>query len=102
MAHDHDTPNDDNIHPVSKKFLWLGDKKVIESFIWLPVIGLVITIMAGFMYPFDPKHKAPWDFFASWAIFGFLAYLIVVLSADPIFKLLSRKEDYYGEGSDDE
>lgn len=102
MAHDHDTASDENIHPVSKKFLWLADKKVVDGFIWLPVIGLVITVMAAFLYPFDPHHKAPWDFFASWGIIGFLAYSFVVLSAEPLFKLLSRPEDYYGEGSDDE
>ncbi len=100
MAHDHDTHSaldNDNIHPVSKKFLWLGDEKVRRGFIWLPFIGLAITVTAGFIYPFDPHHKAPWDFFASWAVIGFLAYCLVVLSAEPLFKWLSRPENYYGE-----
>lgn len=103
MAQDHDTPNDDNIHPVSKKFLWLASPKVVSGFIWLPVIGLVICFMAQFIYPFKKGHMAPWEIIpGSWAIIGFIAYTFVVLSADPIFKLLSRKEDYYGEGTGDE
>lgn len=102
MSHDHDVASDENVHPVSKKFLWLADEKVVGGFIWLPVLGLAVTTVAAFLYPFDPHHKAPWDFFASWGIIGFLAYSFVVLSAEPLFKLLSRPEDYYGEDSDDE
>lgn len=98
------TPKDDkDIHPLSRKLMFLGDHKFIESFIWLPIIGLAVTCMAGFLYPFEEGHAAPWDFsFGSWAIFGFLAYSFVVLSAEPLFKLLSRNEDYYGEGGDDD
>lgn len=102
MAHDKHTANDEGIHPVSRKFMWLADERVVKGFIWLPVIGLVISIMGAIIYPFYKGHKAPWDFFASWAIFGFLAYSFVVLSAEPLFKWLSRPEDYYGEGSGDE
>ena len=34
----------------------------------------------------------------SWAIFGFLAYSFSVFMAEPLFRLLGRKEDFYGEG----
>jgi hypothetical protein len=34
----------------------------------------------------------------SWAIFGFLAYSLIVFAANPLFRLLGRPEDYYGEG----
>ncbi len=88
---------DEYIHPLSRKFLWLGEQKVIDGFIWVPIIGLIISTMAVFIYPFDDAHKASWDFFASWAIIGLVAYSIVVISAEPLFRLLSRKENYYGE-----
>jgi len=45
-----------------------------------------------------PKHPAPWDFGFSWAVIGFVAYSVVVLSAEPLFRLLARGEDYYAEG----
>ena len=104
MAQDHISPEDDKIHPLAKKFLWLANPRVVRGFIWLPVIGLAVTYVAGFIFPFYPDHKAPWDinWLGSWGLIGFIAYTTVVLSADPLFKLLSRGEDYYGEGSDDE
>jgi len=89
--------HDEHIHPLSRKFLWLADPKIVNGFIWLPIIGLAVTIPLAFLYPFEEGHKAPWDFFASWAIIGFVAYSFVVLSAEPLFRLLARKENYYGE-----
>lgn len=103
MAKHKKTPDNENIHPVSKKFLWLADEKVVQGFIWLPVVGLAVTMVAQFIYPFEEGHMAPWDKIPwSWAIIGFCAYSFVVLSAEPLFKVLSRPEDYYGEGQDDD
>lgn len=42
MAHDNEPVDDENIHPVSKKFLWLADEKVVKGFIWIPILGLAI------------------------------------------------------------
>ena len=102
MAHKKIDPKDDDIHPLSRKFLFLGEQKFIDNFIWLSIVGLAITIPLGLYYKFDPHHMAPWDFFASWAIIGFVAYSFVVLSAGPLFRLLSRDESYYGEGNDND
>jgi len=85
-------------HPLAVPFLWLGKKEVIENFIWVPLAGMLITIGLGLIYFEDMHHKAPWDFFGSWALAGFVAYSLVVLSAKPLFNFLSRSEDYYGEG----
>ena len=103
MSHEPLSPEDDKIHPIARKFLWLADERVVRGFIWLPVVGLAITYMAGFLFPFEEGHKAPWDidWLGSWALIGFVAYSTVVLSAEPLFKLLSRNEDYYGEGDDE-
>ncbi len=84
------------IHPLAKPFLFLGKEKVKRGFIWFPVVGLIIVSAMGFFFP--PKHPAPWDFGFSWAVIGFVAYTIVVLSAEPLFKMLARDETYYGEG----
>lgn len=92
----------DNIHPLSQKFLWLTDKAVKDRFIWVSVIGLILTIVLSFVYP--NKHPGPWEpgvlSVISYGVIGFGAYTIVVLSAAPLFRLLSRNEDYYGEGED--
>ena len=86
-----------DIHPFAVPFLFLGRKSVIENFMWLPLIGMIIMIILGVVYP--PHHPAPWDVVpGSWAIIGFVAYTIIVLSARPLFSLLARSEDYYGEG----
>lgn len=98
MADSHSTDHhDEHVHPFARKFLFLADDKVVKNFIWLPVVGLAVTIPLALVYPFEENHKADWDFFASWAIIGFAAYTTVVLSARPLFAFLSRKENYYGE-----
>ncbi len=82
-------------HPMAVPFLWLGSAKTNRNFIFVPFIGMVIFSILGFFYP--PKHPAPWDFGFSYAVIGFVAYSFVVLAAHPLFKLLSRPENYYGE-----
>jgi hypothetical protein len=86
-------------HPAAVPFLWLGNEKVIRNFIWVPLIGLILFSILGIFNPHH--HPAPWDFFASYTLIGFVAYSFVVLCAWPLFKLLSRDENYYGEGDDD-
>lgn len=92
----------DEIHPFARKFMFVFDPKVKDRFIWVSVIGLVITIALSFVFP--NKHPGPWEpglvSVISYGVIGFGAYSIVVLSAAPLFKLLSRDEDYYAEGED--
>ena len=86
-----------NAHPFAVPFLWLGNQKVIDNFIWLPVIGMIAMIALGMVYP--QAKPAPWDVIpGSWALIGFVAYSFIVLCAKPLFALLARAEDYYGEG----
>lgn len=95
-------PDQDQIHPAARPFLFLGTAKVKRNFIWLPLAGMVLASLIGIFHP--PKHPAPWEMVGgtmipgSWAIFGFLAYSFIVLMANPLFRLLGRSEDYYGEG----
>lgn len=86
-------------HPLAVPFLWLGNEKVIKNFIFVPMIGLVLFSILGVFYPLH--HPAPWDFFMSYAFIGFAAYSFVVLMAWPLFKLLARDENYYGETEND-
>lgn len=101
-THDNAPETLDDIHPVSKKFLWLANPKVKRNFIWFTVAGLVLTVIFGYFVP--TKHPAPWEFgvlyAVSFGVIGFVAYSIVVFSAWPLFRALSRPENYYGEESE--
>ena len=92
----------DDIHPAAKPFLFLGKTSVKRNFIWIPLFGMIVSSILGIFHP--PKQPAPFEMIAatmipgSWAIFGFLAYSLIVFAANPLFRLLGRPEDYYGEG----
>ena len=88
----------DDIHPAARPFLFLGSLKTRRNFIWVPLVGMIICIILGVFHP--QKHPLPYEQYipGSWAIWGFVAYSIIVLSANTLFKFLGRDEDYYGEG----
>ena len=91
-----------DIHPAAVPFLFLGRESVKRNFIWIPLIGMILSTIFGVIHP--SKYPAPWekvgDFVipGSWAIFGFLAYCAIVFAAPALFRLLARPEDFYGEG----
>jgi len=83
-------------HPFAVPFLFLGRKHVQDRFIYIAVLGLLITVILGFVFPLH--HPAPYDRLpASWGWIGFLSYTFLVLCAKPLFKLLARPETYYRE-----
>lgn len=83
-------------HPLAVPFLFLGRKGVKDNFIYVALLGVIVTTILGFKYPLD--HPTPFDVVpASWAWIGFLSYTFLVLCAKPLFKLLARPETYYGE-----
>ena len=86
-------------HPAAVPFLWLGSKKTQRNFIYIPLSGMIIFSILGFMFP--PKYPTLWEYGLSYAAIGFFSYSFVVLAAHPLFKMLSRPENYYGEDSDD-
>ena len=88
----------DDIHPAAKPFLFLGNPKVKRNFIWLPLAGMIICIILGMFYPQAKALPIEKYIPGSWAIYGFIAYSLIVLSANSLFAFLGRDEDYYGEG----
>ena len=75
-------------HPLAVPFLFLGRKSVQDNFIWLALVGLIITVVLGFIYPL--KHPAPFEKIpASWGWIGFLSYTFLVLCAKPLFNSVS-------------
>jgi len=88
------------VHPAAVPFLWLGSKKTQRNFIFVPLIGMIIFSILGFVYP--PKYPTLWEVGVSYAAIGFVSYSFVVLAAWPLFKMLSRPENYYGEDGEDD
>lgn len=90
-------PSDENMHPMSKLlFGWVGSTRT-------PIILLILVILicAG-LVAFDlTVNRHEYLDFANangfYAIWGFAAFGLAVLSGWPLGKLLRRDEDYYGE-----
>lgn len=98
MSDPHLIEDNDHVHPLARPFLFLMSEKVKRGFIIVPAVGLIISIIFGFIYPLH--HPGPIDKMLpgfSWAVIGFVSYAFVVLASHPLFKLLGRKENYYGE-----
>ena len=87
-----------DIHPAARPFLFLGKENVKKNFIWFPLIGMIICVIIGVFYPQAKALPIEKYIPGSWAIYGFVAYSLIVLSANSLFKFLGRDENYYGEG----
>ena len=94
---DEPMPNDDDLHPMSKLlFGWIGSPRTP-----LIVLLLVILICAGLVVFDLSVNRHEYVDMANangfYAIWGFAAFALAVLSGWPLGKLLRRDEDYYGE-----
>jgi len=95
--HDEPKPNDDGMHPMSKLlFGWVGSSRTP-----LFILLLVIVICVGLVLFDLTVNRHEYLEFANangfYAIWGFAAFALAVLSGWPLGKLLRRDEDYYGE-----
>lgn len=90
-------PNDDDMHPMSKLlFGWVGSPRTPLIFLILVIlisIGLVLFDLTVDRHEYLDFANAN-GFYAIW---GFAAFALAVLSGWPLGKLLRRDEDYYGE-----
>lgn len=90
-------PSDEKMHPMAKLiFGWVGSPRTP-----IMLLILVILICAG-LVAFDlTVNRHEYLDFANangfYAIWGFAAFGLAVLSGWPLGKLLRRDEDYYGE-----
>lgn len=90
-------PNDDDMHPMSRLlFGWVSSPRT-------PLILLVLTVVIALslvLIDFAVNRHEYLDFANAngfYAIWGFAAFALAVLSGWPLGKLLRRDEDYYGE-----
>lgn len=90
-------PNDDDMHPTSKLlFGWVSSPRTPLILLILVIvisIGLVVFDLAVNRHEYLDFANAN-GFYAIW---GFAAFALAVLSGWPLGKLLRRDEDYYGE-----
>lgn len=90
-------PDDANMHPLSKLlFGWVGSPRTP-----LLLLILVVTICIGLILVDFAVNRHEYLDFANangfYALWGFAAFALAVLSGWPLGKLLRRDEDYYGE-----
>ncbi len=90
-------PSNDDVHPLSKLlFGWVESPRTP-----LLLLILVILISVGLIVIDLGVNRHEYLDFANatgfYAIWGFAAFAIAVLSGWPLGKLLRRDEDYYGE-----
>ena len=85
----------ENWHPLARVFKTLARPRTRRNFMWFFLTGLVVTSLLGLVV--TPKKYAPWDFFASWSLWGFLSYVTVVLMSWPMFRLTARRVNFYGD-----
>lgn len=76
----------------------------VNLIIWVLVIACAATVVAQFMFGtvfdplFDEKHPAHFsleEFPAFQAIFGFVAFVVIVFLGRILRLFVMRKEDYY-------
>jgi len=90
-------PNDDDMHPVSKLlFGWVSSPRTP-----LVILVAVVVISLGLvLFDLSVDRHEYLDFANAngfYAIWGFAAFALAVLSGWPLGRLLRRDEDYYGE-----
>lgn len=83
---------------------WLSRRGALVAVVVLHIAALLVVLIE-FFWPFPPDAHAvervhALDFLASYAVYGFVACVILVLLGIVLRKIVMRGEDYYG-GNDD-
>ncbi len=90
----HATNKEQDYTPLAKRFLWADSKHSVEKVI------LGLSILCGLLFLLDfiiHRHTyVPGEGFPGfYAIVGFLAFTLIVLSASQLRKIILRNEQYY-------
>ena len=84
---------------------WVSRRGARIALIALHLIALM-AVLTELVWPFPPDEHAvervhALDFLASYAVWGFVSCVILVLLGIVLRFLVMRNEDYYGSGSHD-
>ena len=89
----------DHHHNPDEKPGWADKKSFRNAFVGVLVVACVLAALAGFN-PAWQKEKPHFDaeaFPVFFALYGFAAFMFIVLVGQHLRKLVGRKEDYYEE-----
>jgi hypothetical protein len=79
----------------AKRYLFDNPRNVRLLLVALYVACIVVFVADAFV---DRHVDHPWErLFGFYGVFGFIAFVALVLSAKELRKVLMRKEDYYDE-----
>ena len=76
---------------------WADKKSFRNAFLGLLVIASVAAALAGFVFKKEHPHFEVEAFGVFFAVWGFGAFMFIVLAGQHLRKLVGRKEDYYEE-----
>ena len=80
---------------------WYDRPKVRKGILWFLYAACVVALLLDFVirrHVYHPFEKFP----VFYALFGFVALVLIVIGAKLLRRLVKRPEDYYGEaGADD-
>lgn len=86
-------------HHHSSKPGWADTKGFRNVFLGVLVVSSVLAAIAGFVPAFQKEHPhfeaEGWGVF--FAVWGFAAFMFIVLAGQHLRKLVGRKETYYEE-----
>ncbi len=78
-----------------KRYLFDNPRNV-RRLLWSHYAACILVFFADAFIDRHVDH--PWErLFGFYGIFGFIAFVVLVLSAKELRKILMRKEDYYDE-----
>lgn len=73
------------------------DRRGVRRALWYAMVALCVGFAAaGFLIDVHPYFPVE-EFGAFYAIFGFLAFTLIILSGPWLRRILMRPEDYYDE-----
>lgn len=78
---------------------WAENKLFIRVFLAILVIAAIASALAGFVPAFQKKypHFAAEGFPVFFALWGFGAFMFIVLAGQHLRKLVGREEGYYDD-----
>ncbi|WDI32228.1 hypothetical protein PUV54_03350 [Hyphococcus flavus] len=86
-------------HNPDEKPGWADTKGFRNAFLGVLIVSCVLAVVAGFVPAFQNPHphfpQEHWGVF--FAVWGFAAFMFIVLAGQHLRKLVGRKEDYYEE-----